>query len=338
MDPISQIAFGAVAGLAAGGKKAPRASVLAGGLAGLIPDLDVFIIIPSDPMSSILYHRHFTHALVMIPVIALLAWLPFLAFSRYRSVRLPLFYAALAGAATHGFLDATTSYGTMLLWPFTDARISWDIVPIIDPLFTLLIITLLIISVYKKWWKGGFVGLGLFTAFFLFGIVQHARAASALEQVMEMRGHNTNRQRVMPLPASMIVWNTVYEYEGLLYRDSFRAGPFSSVTWDEGTPVPHLTKEKLPQEIINEPDALRAFEIFNWFSDGYVSQIENDEFIVGDFRYFTDPESDKSLWGIRIGPEYKRHVDRVSFEMGEGRAGSLLQAIFSPGERYQHLP
>lgn len=338
MDPVSQIAFGAVAGLAAGGKKAPRASALVGGLAGFLPDLDVLVIIPSDPLSGILYHRHFTHALLTIPVIALLAWLPLMWMTRYRAVRLPLFFAALAGAATHGFLDATTSYGTMLLWPFTDARISWDIAPIIDPVFTILTLIVIGVSVRKKWWKGGLVGLGMFAVFFMVGIVQHLRVASALDHVQESRGHNAARQRVMPMPASMFVWNSVYEFDGKLYRDSFRAGPLSSVRWDEGTPVALLTKQNLPDYFSQDPEAMRAFEVFSWFSDDYVSLIEDDEIVIGDFRYFGDPESTQSLWGIRVGPEYLRSVERVSFEMGGDRAKDLLEAIFSPTDRYKELP
>ncbi|MDB2316436.1 metal-dependent hydrolase, partial [Luminiphilus sp.] len=41
---------------------------------------------------------------------------------RYQQVWL----VALVGYATHGLLDACTTYGTMLLWPFSDARIAWS--------------------------------------------------------------------------------------------------------------------------------------------------------------------------------------------------------------------
>lgn len=47
--------------------------------------------------------------------------------------------AAMIGMATHGFLDACTSYGTVLFWPWSDKRISWDIIAIIDPLFTIIL-------------------------------------------------------------------------------------------------------------------------------------------------------------------------------------------------------
>ena len=40
------------------------------------------------------------------------------------------------GYATHGLLDSCTSYGTQLFWPFSDVRVAWDTMSIVDPLFT----------------------------------------------------------------------------------------------------------------------------------------------------------------------------------------------------------
>ncbi|WP_019218287.1 metal-dependent hydrolase [Legionella tunisiensis] len=44
--------------------------------------------------------------------------------------------AALIGYATHGLLDACTNYGTVLFWPFSERRVYWDLISIIDPFFT----------------------------------------------------------------------------------------------------------------------------------------------------------------------------------------------------------
>jgi inner membrane protein len=47
-------------------------------------------------------------------------------------------------------LDACTTYGTQLLWPFTDARFAWNTVSVIDPLFTLPILALVITAGLRK--------------------------------------------------------------------------------------------------------------------------------------------------------------------------------------------
>ena len=51
---------------------------------------------------------------------------------------------AIMGTLSHGLLDACTSYGTRLYWPFSQYRESWDLISIIDPLFTLPMLALLI--------------------------------------------------------------------------------------------------------------------------------------------------------------------------------------------------
>ena len=47
-----------------------------------------------------------------------------------------LYRYSLLGYLLSGLLDACTSYGTHLLWPFSDARVAWHLISVIDPLFT----------------------------------------------------------------------------------------------------------------------------------------------------------------------------------------------------------
>ena len=53
------------------------------------------------------------------------------------------------GYATHGLLDACTSYGTQLFWPFSDERVAWNNSSIVDPLFTLPILALVIAAAMR---------------------------------------------------------------------------------------------------------------------------------------------------------------------------------------------
>ena len=56
----------------------------------------------------------------------------------------------MLGYATHALLDSCTTYGTMLFWPFSDVRIAWNTVSIIDPLFTGPILALVVLAAKKK--------------------------------------------------------------------------------------------------------------------------------------------------------------------------------------------
>jgi membrane-bound metal-dependent hydrolase YbcI (DUF457 family) len=58
--------------------------------------------------------------------------------------------AATAGYATHGLLDASTTYGTLFFWPFTDMRVAWNAISIVDPLFTLVLLLGVALAVWRK--------------------------------------------------------------------------------------------------------------------------------------------------------------------------------------------
>ena len=151
MDPVSQGVVGGVAARPFASAKEKLIAVVVGALAGMAADLDVLIRSDTDPLLFLEYHRHFTHALIFIPIGALLcALLANFILSRLFSQRhigfKQVYLWCFAGYATHALLDACTTYGTQLFWPFSDARIAWNNVSVVDPLFTIPLLCLLIMS------------------------------------------------------------------------------------------------------------------------------------------------------------------------------------------------
>src|SRR5210317_430732 len=140
MDPLTQGVLGASLpqATAANGRTAAAAGLL-GFLAGMSADLDVLIRSETDPLLFLEYHRQFSHSLDFIPFGGLLCALLLHALIGRRwglRFRQSWLFCTL-GYATHAVLDACTTYGTMLLWPFSEERIAWNTISIIDPLFTL---------------------------------------------------------------------------------------------------------------------------------------------------------------------------------------------------------
>ena len=73
MDPLSQGALGASASQSFASEPGKqRSAMLVGLLAGMAPDLDIFIRSANDPLLFLDFHRQFTHSLFFIPVGALL--------------------------------------------------------------------------------------------------------------------------------------------------------------------------------------------------------------------------------------------------------------------------
>jgi inner membrane protein len=122
---------------AADPRTALRASLLVGVLAAELPDLDYLLPATDDVLHTLRAHRGLTHALVFVPVIALVAAaLVKLAF------RAADFWALLARALitvplAHLLPDLWTGWGTRLLLPFSEARLALDWTMVVDPWFTL---------------------------------------------------------------------------------------------------------------------------------------------------------------------------------------------------------
>ena len=125
MDPISQASLGASLSQSFANDNSKQLSALfIGALAGMAPDLDVFIHSATDPLLFLEFHRQFTHSLVFIPFGALLCSLVFYPLMHLRWIQNKWPAAKLSfsqtylfsflGYATHGLLDACTSYGTQL--------------------------------------------------------------------------------------------------------------------------------------------------------------------------------------------------------------------------------
>ena len=147
MDPISQGTVGAVFAQSAANKNNIVKLGIIGFLAGLAPDLDVLIRSSTDPVLFLEYHRQFTHSIFFIPFGALVVAAFIFPLVRKSLNFKTTYVASFLGYATHGLLDACTSYGTLLFWPFSNERITWNNISIVDPLLTIPAIILIAVAV-----------------------------------------------------------------------------------------------------------------------------------------------------------------------------------------------
>jgi inner membrane protein len=300
LDPLTQGALGAIAAQAVCGKHLPRSAWLIGAAAGMAADLDVLIRPAGALLGGLTYHRHFTHALVFIPIGALLSAIPFLLFPRLRRHWPVVLLAALVAYATHGLLDSFTSYGTVLFWPFSEARVAWDIMPIVDPVYTLLLIAGLCASVALRRRSLAVVGATLSLAYMSFAAVQHTRALDVQGQLVEKREHAYVRGRALPTPFNLAMWRSIYEADGLLYADVVRVPYFRAAEVRLGAATPIVTLETLEAEQPLGPELRAVFERFAWFADGYTAWDQRAHRTIGDMRYGVSPEVFASLWGLEL--------------------------------------
>jgi inner membrane protein len=302
MDPLTQGVLGAAAPGAFARPGDLVSAALLGFLAGMAPDLDVLIRSSADPLLFLEYHRQFTHSLIFIPIGGLLCGLVLhrlLGRRRGLSQSQSILFCTL-GYATHAVLDACTTYGTMLFWPFSDARVAWNTVSVIDPVFTLPLIALIGLAALRQ--RPALARWALVWALFYpsVGLMQRERAVAAGWQLAAERGHQPLRLEAKPSFGNLIVWKIVYETQDYYYIDAVRVVTNSAVY--AGERLHKLVLERdLPWLDPNSQQA-RDIERFRWFSNGYIAKSPALENSITDVRYSMIPNQASGLWSIVLSP------------------------------------
>ena len=141
MDSLTQLTFGAACGEAVLGKKIGRKALVWGAVLGTLPDLDVFIPL-GGPVNDFVYHRGFSHSLILLALLSpMIAWLIANVHpdtKRYYRRWVLLSFLVLEASV---LLDLLTIYGTQIFWPFDTTPMAVPILFIIDPLFTIPILS-----------------------------------------------------------------------------------------------------------------------------------------------------------------------------------------------------
>jgi inner membrane protein len=100
-------------------------------LAANAPDIDV-VTAAGGSLNYLHFHRHLTHSLIAMPIMALLPVLVVWAITRKPINWMGAFFASLIAVASHLLLDLTNIYGIRLLLPFSSRWLRLDLTSVID--------------------------------------------------------------------------------------------------------------------------------------------------------------------------------------------------------------
>jgi inner membrane protein len=232
MDSFTHMVTGAVLARAVGDERVGNWGTLAGVAMGIFPDSDILFGL-FNRESHLLYHRGLTHSLLLVPFFALFfSWV--LVKVSKRGELWSFYKICFLVLISHVLIDLLTSYGTMILLPFSDHRYAWDLAFFVDLVFSGIVIVPWLISLFwrrrARWiCRASLVVLVLYV---LFLWVQHDRAI----ELAKCFGSSLNEEVVevasLPQPLSPFRWANYIEakdkvYQGyvtLLGDDSSRPG------------------------------------------------------------------------------------------------------------------
>jgi len=186
-----------------------RLQVAASFTAAAFPDLDLVLRL-IDTLTYLNWHQGPTHSLVLLPVWAwLLAWL-FSRLSRGCYTWQSFYRPACLGIAIHIAGDLITSYGLMLFAPFSTQRFSLPLVFVIDPWFSLIIVSGLIASWrYPQRRIPAIAALLGLCGYVIFLSTLHQRAVTIAHRYVESQAISHPQIDVLPQPLSPFHWKII---------------------------------------------------------------------------------------------------------------------------------
>ena len=297
MDPLSQGTIGAAFAQSTANKNNIFKIGVIGFLAGLAPDLDVLIRSSNDPILFLEYHRQFTHSLFFIPFGSLIVALLIFPLVKRSMGFKTVYLASLLGYATHGLLDACTSYGTQLFWPFSNERVTWNNISIIDPLFTIPILIFVGTAIKTRKRLFSFFAIGWAAFYLSLGFVQYERTLSVAIELAHSRGHNAERLTLKPSFGNLILWKSIYQHEEKFYVDAIRT--VRSSTWCSGENIRMFDYQQHLPDLDEDSQQKKDIERFRWFSQDYLG-FDEEKNLVTDVRYSMIPNQITPMWGLVI--------------------------------------
>lgn len=302
MDPVTQGILGSSLSQAFASKKNIKIATFCGIFGGIAADLDILIKSTSDQLLFLQYHRHFTHSLFFIPFGSLFTSLILLTIFKILNKQIPfkvIYIFTFLGYATHGLLDACTSYGTNLYWPFSNVRVTWNIIAIIDPIFSLTLIIFFIFAYIKKSRIFAIIGLFFAMIYLLVCFIKNQHVEQIMKKLAEDRNHKIERFFIHPSIGNNILWRSIYQANNEYYVDAIYVPFFKKPKIYYGHVLGVIDK-KILHEFPKKSKQMNDIERFSYFAKDFIYFYPGNENIIADLRYSILPNGNKALWGIKI--------------------------------------
>ncbi len=319
MDSLTQIVLGAAVGEAVLGKKIGNKAIILGAIAGTIPDLDVAANYFTDTVTALEMHRGFTHSIVFAVVFGLFfGWLLSLWDKRATLKQWSWFWFLCF--VTHPLLDAHTTWGTQLFWPF-DLRLEYKNIFVIDPLYTLPFLIFVILAMFQKREsakrrKFNNLGLIVSSAYMLVTIILKGITYSKFENALEEQNISYLEMDTKPSPLNTILWTANVETE-----DSFLIGDYS---FFDSKPIQFYNNPKNHEALGDFRENDKVQRLIKITKGWYTITEKPSGIYLNDLRFgkiSMDPNSDKYAFSFLIekdGNDVK--ITEEPKQMGEGKA------------------
>ncbi|MDR1985288.1 MAG: metal-dependent hydrolase [Prevotellaceae bacterium] len=283
MDSISHILIGAVAGEIVAGNKLGKKAALWGAIIASLPDLDVIAQPFLSPAKSLLFHRGPTHSIIFCILLApLIAKLLTIIHKKTRKNFTDWIKVCSWCLFSHIFIDCFNSYGTAIFYPFSNVRVAFDCIGIVDIFLILPLIIALLCFIFIK--RGSRMrkiiassAMALSVLYVGFTVLNKISLEQKIKLFFDKQNISYNRILTSPLPLTNLVWLVIVEDEDGFFSANYNLKQ-KQIHYKR-----YFTKNHyLAENFEKNPEFMRLVR----FSKGFycLSEKENNDIIFYDLR------------------------------------------------------
>ncbi len=271
MDSITQATLGAAVGHVLLGRKWGKKAALVGAFVGTIPDLDVIILPFFNELQKVSIHRGLSHSILFCFVMGfIIAYF----LSRLKWTKGTKFYhiysLSFFGLFTHVILDTFTTYGTQLFRPFSDERVSWDSIGIIDPIYTIPLLIGLLWSIFLLKPNSKYkslpnkIGLGVSTLYLIFTLIHKQRIENIFDDQLVHNDISYQELLTVPVAIGNIKWYGVARDDSNLYIGKYSSWKMNEIQF-HSFPINDYLLDGLDPYLVDR---------MKWFAQGFYTVAE----------------------------------------------------------------
>jgi len=326
MDSLTQIVLGASVGEAVLGRKIGNKALLYGAIAGTIPDFDVLASHFTDTVTALAIHRGFTHSILFSIIFApIFGWIVsrYETYKNFKGWSWLFFWAFL----THPILDAHTTWGTQLFYPF-DLRLAFKTVFVIDPLYTIPFLVFLLLALFqkrdsKKRRLYNTLGLTISTVYLGLTFLLKGLAFTKFENAL--RSNNITYQQIdtRPSPLNTILWSSNIETKEVYLLSNYSFFDNQPITFDV-----YPKNHELLGNLANNEKVKRMIAI----SEGWYTIIKKDGTLYyNDLRFGLlnlEPDSQDFVFQYKIEEDSAGYVTFTEQERTKRDAKKLMADLW----------
>ncbi len=192
-----------------------------------------------------------------------------------------LFFLAFS---THWLLDCFTAFGTQIFQPFSDFRVAFNNISVVDPFYTIpFLICLILVSMTlrntRKRIIFNWVGIGISSFYMVLTLANKISIDKTFDKALIHRNIHADRSSTGPTILNNFLWSCVAEDSSNYY-----VGRYS--VFDSDPNFHYLNVLPKNDSLHQAWSPYEDYQTLQWFSNGYLTPFVTDSSIyLSDLRY-----------------------------------------------------